>query len=350
MYHPNRNHRKLGPELRMCVIQVMPITAAWRTSLTATNVQALEVNGHTANESGCRQRSLWRWTSAYGSGIDGLPLYTPCRIADEYSYSVGYTAGSKAIHLQSGAEHLRLQRRNGAHDRADGHGAIATCSSGPCPGTPAQGYCDSGATEVFYNPNATSCTASGSCTYTFDGNSNGYAVFAWQQSRATISLAGVTRPACMSDALVASGNSERRRPPYTNYEGGTVTESYQNIVQDIMDATSNFCQWSEGQPGCRERLCTRLSRTVTTPEPGRRLVVQLRGRGTTTPCRSGQSIGLIAGERGFRPDYPADRQGCQQHVGDRRPGCAEQGADRRRFMGLRRRQLTTTHRATITAP
>jgi hypothetical protein len=250
-------------------------------SLTATNVQSMEVNGHLANEANAATDPL---AIDVTEGLASLFTHLSANpLSDLYSYYVGYTP-SKTY------DYNPAQNNFGCSDGT----APTTTLTGTAPtptSTPARGYCDAGATEVFYNPSATSCSAP-PCTFTFDGNSNNYAVFAWQQAG---NLYGWGYEAGMyADALVASGNPSAMAtiPIYT---GGTLTESYKDIVQDIADA-ANFCQWNHDTD-------VESGDIRGYPYGGN----TGQGGGWWYECTEGNdgsvsqwaSIGLIAGQRGF---------------------------------------------------
>jgi len=181
------------------------------TSLTATTVQAFEVNGHLATGPATDP-----FTLDVQEGLNQMfTELTAVPLASEITYE-GVTGASKSYTYNPAT-------------------ANYGCSDGtsPLPG----GACDGTATKVYYNASATSCTAP-PCKFTFDGNSNGQAVYAFQESGDPYGWG--YEDGMFADALVASGN-----PGGIAGTGGAgiVGKSYATIVQDIADA-ANFCQWT----------------------------------------------------------------------------------------------------------
>jgi len=225
-------------------------------SLDATNVQAFEVNGHYSN----------------GPATDP---YT-ADVAEGTADMLGY-----------------LERQAVASNTYTYNPATANfgCSDGTAPTTTNSGsphyYCDSSATPVYYeqppiapytSAAASSCTGP-PCTITFDGNSNGYAVY----SNGNYGYEN----GMFIDSLVASSNPTGM---------GTLswgTESYKDLVQDMVDM-AGYCQY---------------------PNDNDVSIGDTRGSGNqqgggwwySYECQDGDdnstsqwtSIGLIAAQRGF---------------------------------------------------
>jgi hypothetical protein len=171
-------------------------------SVTATNVQAFEVNGHLAS----------------GPATDPYTSDVAEGIADFWQYLSRQSVASKTYNFNPAVNNFG-------------------CSDGTAPTTTNLGsphfYCDASATPVYYDAASTSCT-SGSCSFTFDGNSNGYAVYATQQGYSWGYEDGM-----YADALVASG------APDTKATSGVLEgETYYDIVQDIADA-AEYCQYGD---------------------------------------------------------------------------------------------------------
>ena len=220
-------------------------------SLDASNVQAFEVNGHLATGPATDP-----YTKDVQEGLNEMFTWlTPASVlAKTYTFNTAtYNYG---------------------------------CSDGTAPiaGT---GACDGTATKVFYNPGGNTCPTAAACTFTFDGNSNGKAVFAYQQ--------GYTwgyEDGQYADALVASAN-----PGGVAGTGSVSGEKYQDIVQDIADAAS-YCQYP-GDPYDVEAGYARGS------EP-------YQGGGWWYNCQTGgdnsvsqwAAIGLIGAQRGFGISIP----------------------------------------------
>ncbi|WP_180539278.1 hypothetical protein [Nevskia soli] len=166
----------------------------------------------------------------------------------------------------------------------------ATANYGCTSGYPTTQYptCQPPATQVFYNPNATSCT-NPPCTFTFDGNANGYYLLATGDN--------VGRPMYEGgqfiDALVASANPSGVAPT-----GGTAVlgQTYKNIVQDLVDGVS-YCQYNYDYD-----VSQGTSRGVD----------QYQGGGWWYSCQQGDdnsvsqwaAIGNIAANRGFGLTIP----------------------------------------------
>ena len=159
-------------------------------SLDATNVQAFEVNGH--NQDG--------------------------PAADPYTKDVAEGLADMTTYLSRQSVASKTYTYNPAT-------ANFGCSDGTAPTTTNHGsphfYCDTSATPVYYEPSSTSCTAP-PCSFTFDGNSNGYQVYASQEYGYENGM--------YIDALVASN------APADKATTGAVTgESFKDIAQDIVD-------------------------------------------------------------------------------------------------------------------
>lgn len=230
-------------------------------SVGATNVQAFEVNGHLANGPATDP-----YTSDVAEGIGDFWNY----LAREAVASKGYTFNPATANFG--------------------------CSDGTAPTTTNRGttanpnYCDASATMVYYNPTATSCTTGTSttpCNFTFDGNSNGYAVFATQEGYTWGYEDGM-----YADALVASGT-----PSATVTTGAMAGDTYQTVVQDIVDGAA-YCQYG----GDTYDVQIGYSRGS---EP-------YQGGGWWYNCQEGDdnsvsqwaSIGMIAANRGFGISIP----------------------------------------------
>jgi large repetitive protein len=123
--------------------------------------------------------------------------------------------------------------------------AATRCSNGSLP----TGYltatqtCPTGTTLINENAKAASCT-SGSCAFTFDGNSNGQMIFQYGDSFNDFGY----EDGMLIDALVATQNPTGTAK--TGYTGATNPQTgtlgirgltYQNIVQDIVD-TIGYCE------------------------------------------------------------------------------------------------------------
>ena len=216
-------------------------------SVTAANLQAFEVNGHLAT----------------GPASDPYTSDVKEGLASIWAYLSTQPVASKSYLYNPATTNFG-------------------CSDGTAPTTTNHGapsyYCDTSATPVYYNASATSCT-SPPCAVTFDGNSNGIAIYATQQGYSWGYEAGQ-----YADAIVATGT------PSATATVGSVTESYQNIVQDIADA-ANYCQY--GGDYDVSQGYTRGS--------------NYQGGGWWYDCQEGgdnsvsqwASIGLIGAERGF---------------------------------------------------
>jgi len=211
-------------------------------SVTASNVQAFEVNGHLATGPATDP-----YTSDVKEGLDHIFTYLTIQSVQSKTYN------------------FNTNKNNFG------------CSNGqaPSPG----GTCPGGATAVYYNPTGQDC--SGVCNFTFDGNSNGKAIFALQQGYSWGYEDGQ-----YADAIVASGN-----PAGVATTGSVSGETYKDIVQDIADAAA-FCQY-----GSDNDVLTGNTRGGGPSQGG----------GWWYNCQSGDdnsvsqwaSIGLIAAERGF---------------------------------------------------
>jgi hypothetical protein len=233
-------------------------------SLDATNVQAFEVNGHLATGPASDP-----YTSDVAEGLTRMLNFLT------YSTNAANTVTYNPALYNFGC--------------SDGTAPTTTLSAFPStPSSPAQGYCDAGAVEVYYTPNSTSCT-SPSCSFTFDGNSDGYMIYAPNYNNMGY------EQGMYIDALVASTTPNATAPGTAS--GPIAGMTYQNIVQDMVDWT-NYCQygsevydvengWARGQ------------------EP-------YEGGGWWYSCHQGgdnsvsqwASIGLIAANRGFGVTIP----------------------------------------------
>lgn len=209
-------------------------------SVTAANVQAIEVSGHLATGPA---------TDPYTSDVqEGLAAMW------------GYLSTQKPA--------AKTYTYNTATNNFGCSDGTAPLSSGACDGT---------ATKVFYNPGGIN-----GGTYTFDGNSNGLAVYALQQGYSWGYEDGQ-----YADAIVASGN-----PAGVATSGAVSGETYKDIVQDIADAAA-YCQYP-GDADDVENGYTRGSNAY-------------QGGGWWYNCQSGgdnsvsqwASIGLIGAKSGF---------------------------------------------------
>jgi len=247
MYHPSST---TGNWDQGCASGYPGFACSGQGSLTATNVQAFEVNGHLASGPATDP-----YTNDVAEGLASIFQYLTPEAVVPVSYNFNPATANYG------------------------------CSDGtaPQPG----GACDGTATKVFYNAGATSCTTP-PCAFTFDANSNGQAIFALQSGRGWGYEDGM-----YADALVASGTPAAKAP--ASAPSGIANESYQNIVQDIADAAA-YCQYEadDGDVGAG----------------GTRGASPSEGGGWWYDCHSGQwggdnsvsqwaSIGLIAGQRGF---------------------------------------------------
>lgn len=221
-------------------------------SLDATNVQAFEVNGHLSSGPASDP-----YTSDVAEGLADMLTYLDHQAVTSKTYT--YNPAS----------------------------ANFGCSDGTAPTSTNHGspsfYCDTSATPVFYEPSSTSC-GTPPCTVTFDGNSNGYAVYASQEYGYENGM--------YADALVASG---------TPAAMGTVswgTESYKDLVQDIVDM-AGYCQYPSDYD-----VANGYTRGDNNNQGG--------GWWYSYECQGGgdnstsqwTSIGLIAAQRGFGITIP----------------------------------------------
>jgi hypothetical protein len=224
-------------------------------SVTAANVQAFEVNGHLATGPATDP-----YTTDVQEGLAGMWAY----LSTQAVASKSYTYNPATLNFG--------------------------CSDGTAPTTTYIGaphyYCDSSATPVYYNASATSCS-SPPCAITFDGNSNGIAIYATQQGYSWGYEDGQ-----YADAIVASGN------PAGVATSGTISgETYLNIVQDIADAAA-YCQY----PGDNDDVEGGYTRGGNA----------YQGGGWWYDCQQGgdnsvsqwASIGLIGASRGFGLSIP----------------------------------------------
>jgi hypothetical protein len=247
MYHPTAT---TGTWASGCASGYAGYACSGYGSLTATNVQAFEVNGHLAT----------------GPATDPYTNDVKEGLADMFTYLTRSAVQSKTYTYNTAT-------------------ANYGCSDGTAPLT--SGACDGTATKVYYNPGGTTCTVAGSCTFTFDGNSNGYAVFALQEGYSWGYEDGM-----YADALVASSN-----PGGVATTGAVSGETYKDIVQDIADGAA-YCQY----PGDNYDVEVGYTRGS---EP-------YQGGGWWYNCQEGgdnsvsqwASIGLIAAQRGFALNIP----------------------------------------------
>ncbi len=162
-------------------------------SINAENVQAYEVNGHLASGP-----STDPYTDDVARGL--------ARMFTSLS-AVAITAGTTDTFTYNPAT------------------ANFTCKDGSVP-TTTDPTCSSHGGQYFYNPDATSCTTP-NCVFTFDANNNKQYIYSTDGSGEPVYT---TSP--FLDALVASGTPNATAPTGTT---GVVGETYQNIIQDILD-------------------------------------------------------------------------------------------------------------------
>ncbi|MGA2633929.1 MAG: PEP-CTERM sorting domain-containing protein [Terracidiphilus sp.] len=271
MYHPAAGQ---GNWSQSCAGGYSGYACSGYGSLDATNVQAFEVNGHLGTGPA---------TDPYTTDVQEALNHmftnlTPVPIASEITYE-GVTGGSKSYTYNPATANFG-------------------CSDGTSPTTTNLGsphfYCDSSATPVYYNASATSCSTP-PCKFTFDGNSNGQAIYAFQQAGNPYGWG--YEDGMYLDSLVASST-----PGATAATGpvGIIGQTYQNIVQDIADA-DEFCQW----PGNND-VSSGYYRGY--PYGGN----FGQGGGWWYDCQEGNdnsvsqwaAIGLIGAERGFGVSIP----------------------------------------------
>jgi hypothetical protein len=159
-------------------------------SLDAENVQAFEVNGHLAS----------------GPATD--------------PYTDDVTRGLARVFTQ-------LTTMTNSTDTFNYNPAVQsfTCQDGSVP-TTADPTCTGHGGQYFYNSAATSCT-SPPCTFTFDGNKNGQMIYSNDGSGEPIYTSSP-----FVDALIAAGTPSATAP---TGPAGIVGQTYQNIIQDILD-------------------------------------------------------------------------------------------------------------------
>jgi hypothetical protein len=254
-------------------------------SLTATNVQAFEVNGHQATGAGSS-------TDPYATDVSEGLAYIFANLA-----STGNAANTYYF---------------------DPATYTFGCSDGSQPSYSyaSNGYCQAPATQVFYNPHATSCPGGyydwnngnikQGCSYTFDGNKNGLMVYApnyqnmgYEQgmfadaivaSANPTAIASTTPSQITNPALITSGS------PATG-PAGIAGQSYLNIVQDMVD-WAGYCQYEYDED-------VQYGYT-------RGGGYSAQGGGWLYTCQSGDdnstsqwaAVGLIAAERGFGLTIP----------------------------------------------
>jgi len=163
------------------------------------------------------------------------------------------------------------------------------CSTG-YPDT--NGNCPAGATKIFYNPGATSCT-SPPCNFIFDGNSNSQMIFSNDGSGETIYTTGP-----FMDALVGTGTPNATAPTGV---AGVQGQTYKNIVQDMLDWYSSCQYGNDVDPG-----------NPAFPGQTRGAGNSASGGGWLYGCQQGDdnstsqwaAIGLIGASRGFGIPVP----------------------------------------------
>ena len=234
-------------------------------SLDATNVQAFEVNGHIATGPASDP-----YTSDVAEGLTRILNYLT--YTTNTAKSVTYNPALYSFGCSDGTPPTTTLT-----------GTAPTPSSAP-----ARGYCDAGAVEVFYLPSSTSCTTP-PCSFTFDGNSDGYVIWAPQDNSLGY------EQGMYIDALVASTTPNATAPGTAS--GPIAGMTYQNIVQDMVDYT-NYCQYSSTPDDVEQGY-------LRGDEP-------YQGGGWWYSCQEGgdnsvsqwASIGLIAAQRGFGITIP----------------------------------------------
>lgn len=217
-------------------------------SVTASNVQAFEVNGHLAT----------------GPATDPYTLDVKEGLDHIFTYLTVQSVQPKTYNFDTNKYNFG-------------------CSNGQAPN--AGGTCPGGATAVYYNPTGQNCA--GGCTFTFDGNSNGKAVYALQSGNSWGYEDGQ-----YADAIIASGN-----PNGIAGTGSVSGMKYKDIVQDIADA-ANYCQYGSDPYD------------VLTGYPRGEYAYQ--GGGWWYSCQAGgdnsvsqwAAIGLIGAQRGFGIPIP----------------------------------------------
>jgi hypothetical protein len=222
-------------------------------SLSATNVQAFEVNGHLGTGPATDP-----YTNDVAEGID-----------DMLSYLDRQAVAAKGYYYNPATANFGC---------SDGTAPTTTNHASP------SFYCNPPATPIYYEAASTSCTTgttSTPCMFTFDGNSNGYMVYGSQDPAYETGM--------YADSLVASGT------PSTMGAATWGSESYHDIVQDIVD-WENYCQYGYNYDA---------------PE-GYTRGADYQGGGWWYSCQQGgdnsvsqwASIGLIAAQRGFGITIP----------------------------------------------
>lgn len=227
-------------------------------SLDATNVQAFEVNGHMGSGPATDP-----YTADVAEGLTDMLNYLQRQAVASNSYTYNPATANFGC--------------------SDGTAPTSTLLASP------HFYCDSSATPVYYEQPpvvsvaSTSCTTP-PCTVTFDGNSNGYAVY----SNGNYGYEN----GMFVDALVASNT-----PAATgNMSWGS--ETYKDLVQDMVDM-AGYCQYPNDQD-----VSTGYTRGSGNHQGG--------GWWYSYECQAGgdnstsqwTSIGLIAAQRGFGITIP----------------------------------------------
>jgi len=170
------------------------------SEITAANLQAFEVSGH------------------YASGSNSSP-------SDPYTDDVARALARVFYFLTPHAVFANSYNYN-----------PATLDFGCTSGYPTPTYptCQPPATQIFYDPGSTAC-ASSNCSYTYDGNSNGQYLSVDYEGEPEYEGGGFI------DAIVASGTPTATAPTGVS---GVLGQTYQNVVQDLMDQYSD-CQWNQ---------------------------------------------------------------------------------------------------------
>lgn len=247
------------------------------SSLTATNVQAFEVNGHQSVANG-------------GSASD--PYAND--VAEGLDYLFQFIVASATPATTPKPYYV------------DPSTATFGCKDFSAPSTSylsSNGYCNPGTTPVYFNPTSTVCPgattspAANPCYHTFNSSSSGYGY--WNNSLGDD--AGYEQ-GMIIDAIVASGNPAAT-VPVTNLAGTSnplhvAGETYGDLVKGFVDYIG-YCQYGYDYD---------------VPIPGyvRGNADSAAGGGWLYDCNNGddnstsqwESIGLISASRGFGDAIP----------------------------------------------
>jgi len=232
-------------------------------SLTATNVQAFEVDGHLANGPATDP-----YTSDVAEGLASLAAHFVV-LDDHPSVTKTYTYNPAATNFGCS---------NGTSP------VVATTPALACPGS----------TPVFYNASAASCTTPGSptlgnCIFHFDGNGNNQMAYVNGSGDYGYEMGMYV------DALVASGNLAA-----TFTSGALAGETYKDVVQDLIDY-SEYCQYTSDS----DVLSNQTRGANNNQGGGWWYGCPNNGDyGDDNSTSQWQSIGLIAATRGFGLSLP----------------------------------------------